>query len=153
MAWQTRAQFRRSVLYCAAANGHADCVRLLLNAGVYMDASDFVRPDHRMTVDCILILGSSIMFPVFECEFVEKINSRCDTFGLLLFSLFSFSFRLRFRHNDILTCAQEGSTALSYAVEKNHVECVRLLLDAGADKDAHFTVRVCRRVNVVRVLV
>jgi ankyrin repeat protein len=37
--------------------------------------------------------------------------------------------------------AQNGSTALMFAAEKGHVDCVRLLLDAGADKEAKNEVR------------
>ncbi len=37
--------------------------------------------------------------------------------------------------------AQNGRTALFYAAIKGHAECVRLLLDAGADKEAKNNVR------------
>ncbi len=37
---------------------------------------------------------------------------------------------------------QDGSTALIVANEKGHADCVRQLLDAGADKDAANNVRV-----------
>jgi ankyrin repeat protein len=37
--------------------------------------------------------------------------------------------------------AQNGKTALISASENGHVECARLLLDAGADKDAKTEVR------------
>jgi hypothetical protein len=37
--------------------------------------------------------------------------------------------------------AQHGSTALIRAAATGHVECVRLLLEAGADKDAACKVR------------
>ncbi len=38
--------------------------------------------------------------------------------------------------------SQHGSTALLYAVASGHVDCVRLLMDAGADKEAKTSVRV-----------
>ncbi len=37
--------------------------------------------------------------------------------------------------------AQHGSTALMYASQGGHLDCVRLLVDAGADKDAEDNVR------------
>jgi ankyrin repeat protein len=37
--------------------------------------------------------------------------------------------------------AQNGRTALFYAAIKGHAECVRLLLDAGADTEAKNNVR------------
>jgi hypothetical protein len=41
-----------------------------------------------------------------------------------------------------LTRAQRGYTALIYAAASCQTECLRLLLDAGADKDARDNVRV-----------
>ena len=37
--------------------------------------------------------------------------------------------------------AQFGSTALIYAARDGHADCARLLLDAGADKEAKNNVR------------
>ena len=37
--------------------------------------------------------------------------------------------------------AQSGWTALIFAAEKGHVDCARLLIDTGADKDARNNVR------------
>jgi hypothetical protein len=39
--------------------------------------------------------------------------------------------------------AQSGWTALIWAAEKGHADCARLLLDAGADKNAKTNVRAC----------
>ncbi len=39
------------------------------------------------------------------------------------------------------TCAQDGRTALIEADKMGHADCVRLLLDAGADKNAANNVR------------
>ena len=40
--------------------------------------------------------------------------------------------------------AQDGRTALIYAAANGHADCARLLLDAGADKEAKCNVRVLR---------
>ena len=37
----------------------------------------------------------------------------------------------------VLACySQTGGTAIIYAAENGHIDCVRLLVEAGADKDA-----------------
>ena len=41
--------------------------------------------------------------------------------------------------------SQDGNTALILAAEQGHADCLRLLIDAGADKDAKDRVRVGRR--------
>ena len=38
--------------------------------------------------------------------------------------------------------AQSGRTALIFAAENSHADCVRLLIDAGADTNAHTNVRI-----------
>jgi hypothetical protein len=40
--------------------------------------------------------------------------------------------------------SQDGNTALMYAAEDGHADCVRLLIDAGADKNIGNNVRVSR---------
>jgi ankyrin repeat protein len=41
------------------------------------------------------------------------------------------------------TIAQNGATALISAAEKGHTDCVRQLLQSGADKNAADQVRYC----------
>ena len=48
------------------------------------------------------------------------------------------------------TRAQIESTALIRAAEEGHADCVRLLLDAGADKNAKDNVRASAGVRGVR---
>ena len=48
---------------------------------------------------------------------------------------------LHLRRRRLMAAAQDGFTALTWAVAKGHAECVRLLLDAGADKNARSKVR------------
>ncbi len=40
--------------------------------------------------------------------------------------------------------AQDGKTALMFAIERGHVHCARLLLDVGADIEASDKVRASR---------
>jgi hypothetical protein len=47
-------------------------------------------------------------------------------------------------HSSSLAYEQDGSTSLILSVMNGHVECMRLLLDAGADKNAINAVRVSR---------
>jgi ankyrin repeat protein len=56
------------------------------------------------------------------------------------------SFRSIFNVCSYLSCcggsdAQNGYTALMLAAENGHIDCVRLLVDAGAGKEAKSTVR------------
>jgi ankyrin repeat protein len=57
-------------------------------------------------------------------------------------------------HPHALTRTQSGCTALIYAAANGHADCARLLLDAGADKNAKDVVRDCFAVSAaVRVFV
>ena len=47
-------------------------------------------------------------------------------------------------------CAQIGCTALIFAAENGHADCVRLLLDAGADTNAQNIVRLSVIIVCVR---
>jgi hypothetical protein len=52
----------------------------------------------------------------------------------------------------VAAAAQHGWTALMWAAEDGHADCARLLLDAGADKDAKDVVRasvICVRSNLL----
>jgi ankyrin repeat protein len=43
--------------------------------------------------------------------------------------------------------SQYGWTALIFAADGGHADCARLLIDAGADKEAKDSVRVSRMLN------
>ena len=52
---------------------------------------------------------------------------------------------------DVLSRAQNRFTALIYASDRGHADCVRLLLDAGADKNAKGPVRASRSLRLAIV--
>ena len=54
-------------------------------------------------------------------------------FSLPIFNVYCFG--------QYIFSSQTGSTALIQAAERGRADCVRLLLDAGADKNAHDKVR------------
>ncbi len=54
--------------------------------------------------------------------------------------------------NNSNTHAQSGKTALVVAAQRGHFDCVRLLLDAGADANVKNKVRVLFCIVAVRVL-
>ncbi len=67
---------------------------------------------------------------VLHCgAFVSKL---CRDVFLSLLKIVSFFDRLY----TALFCLQDGVTALICAIENGHYACVRVLLDAGADKEA-----------------
>jgi ankyrin repeat protein len=43
--------------------------------------------------------------------------------------------------NNLPTSSQDGNTALKFAAEEGHTDCVRLLLECGADIDVENKVR------------
>lgn len=54
-------------------------------------------------------------------------------------SLYCFGICHALWHSNILS--QDGLTSLLYSVENGHTECVRLLVESGADKEAKNDVR------------
>ena len=98
----------------AADQGHIHLMRMLLDAGADKEATRNVR--HRsLLLNC--------------------------TFSLIFFTL-----RFMFNLGTFFVCVggpvlQNGFTALICASDRGQTDCVRLLLDAGADKEAKSNVR------------
>ncbi len=162
----------------AAANGEAECVRLLIDAGADKNAKNDVRRWSLLCWGASMFLfhlqGYSITFQFFICvtlfRFLFKNIMICLLRASFLFFPFPcvvahllarllkfvFSFQRLCCVYMHLTCvrwrlccmgggesdSQLGWAALIYAAESGHAECARLLIDAGADKDAKNDVRV-----------
>ncbi len=101
-----------TALIYAVQYHHANCVRLLLDAGADAEAKDRVRP---MVGRC-QSEASSFLFAFF---------------GIL--SIFSTSILQLLFSSKIHP--QHGSTALMCAASGDDAECVQLLIDAGADTE------------------
>lgn len=125
----------------AAEYGHAECVRLLIDAGADKDAKDDVW--------CFLFY-----FVCPHCTFREddlKYLSHCyfgSLFAVDLLSTQSFYFFSFFGNavwrGTVDGCefySQGGRTALIWASMSGRADCVQLLIDAGADKEATVNVR------------
>lgn len=99
-------------LITAASEGHLDCARLLLDIGADMDASDVV---------CVIPIATSSFF----CFYVLILD-----FLPLILPCVLCSFDV-----------QGHTTALMGAAQGNHVDCLRFLIEAGANTDLRDKVR------------
>ncbi len=113
-----------TALIWAASNGHTDCVRLLVEGGADKDANSSVRHwAHLFTV----------------CFNWSRFCALCLWFYIFVFSAVNDR-RLRVIAAYLFQI-QDGCTALIWAASNGHTDCVRLLVEGGADKDAKSTVR------------
>ena len=125
-----------TALMLAASRDRVDCVRLLLDAGADKEAKNDVR------ASAVVWKGALLLMVVMLWLCLEA----CYNF-LFHFSLI-FLFWICAVHYLWQTCAQVESTALICAAVSGRTDCARLLLDAGADKNAKSNVRasaVCMR--------
>jgi hypothetical protein len=145
-AGECDAQFGNTALIRAAGNSNADCVRLLLDAGADKEARDNVSVD-----------GGIFHVPVVnEVGHPQDLHFVSSVLYLILLS------RPRF-FSSVDVCArpdsQEERTALMKAIQSgpkaDSLDCVRQLVDAGADfetKDKACTLLffiVCMRVRML----
>ena len=117
----SRTQGGCTALIRAAAGGHTDCVRVLIDANVDKEASDSVR--HT------IIFTSCFLFEHFH-----------NLYHLKSFHLSSFLFSCS-RPWYILGQTQNGRTALFVSAMKGHTDCVRLLAESGVDTEPKSEVR------------
>jgi hypothetical protein len=112
-------QVGSTALIIAAERGNSNCARLLIDSGADKEAKDKVCNGRCFAAAFFLVM--LIWFPVsvysfFLSEFSSIWRSRC-MFG-----------------GD--SNSQSGSTPLILAARNGRADCVRLLLEAGADRDA-----------------
>jgi ankyrin repeat protein len=109
----------------AVGNGHTACARLLIEAGAALDCKNNVRS----------VFGS----PIFVAVLVGAYSFLAELPILAFFFVRSFHSP---SPNGPCHSFQRGRTALIWAAANGHVECARLLLDAGVDKNAATNVRI-----------
>ncbi len=143
----------------AAAKGHADCARLLLDAGADKDAKDMVHVISRCSLffNCnfhlyyclsryfLISNGTMIIFDMspysstwvlYLCSVSQFNLWNVSHVPLAYFCAIAFLFC-----GDVESDLQGGWTALICAAFNGRVDCARLLIDAGADKGALTAVR------------
>ena len=106
-----------NALMRASMEGRPWCVRRLLEAGVAKESKGKVR--------CVI-----------TCRVQRFISSLITQTPLLIFIYRLIKFTCLLGSRNCQRQTQGGDTALILAAEKGHFDCVRLLLEAGADKDA-----------------
>ena len=126
-----------TALMWATENGHADCVRLLIDAGANIDATSemgetaLVQAAAEGRTDCVRMLIDAgarmdamdeVMYPAL---IAAATNGRTESVRLLIDA-----------GADIEVSVLCGWTALTNAADNGHTECARLLIEAGADKEA-----------------
>lgn len=110
---------------CAARAARTECVRLLLESGVGTEAKDEVR--NRVWL-CQLRPFRESMLKLHR-DFFGKIA--CFVLLLLHLSRVVPCFAPQ-----NLNMTQSGVTALGHALASGHADCVRVLIDCGADASA-----------------
>lgn len=105
-------------LHWACIHGHADCVRLLLDYGADPEAKTIVRrPTPRLPPSS----------PRFHRPFPPVAGPGAP-----------------YHPSHSPAPAQTGIRPMHWAASNGRAECLRLLLDAGADPDARDKARACR---------
>ena len=139
----THTQTGFTALMFAAQEGHTDCLKVLLDAGVDKEAKTLVRQsawtcdarltqlagwEHTASACCVLwprsvcLCSAGGWRPEGGCRHGAVLRGTARVYMAL-------------------THTQTGFTAVLYAAQKGHTDCLRALLEAGADKNAANLVR------------
>lgn len=111
-------------LYLAAANGHARCVKLLIDHGADVNAKDCFNVTALHTASfkghllCVELLLKAKAKPSVPLKLSSHVPMKSSNFGYEIMPQLS------------------GTTPLHLASAKNHVDCVRILIRFGADINA-----------------
>ena len=121
-----------TALTLAASEGHTECVRLLLDAG----ADTSARAEVRRADQPRCFASARMCWCLFQFMILSHVKSDFNAFLFACDDGGPFVLRRLFYFGNGAFISQLGYTALIKAAKNGHIECVRLLLDAGADKDA-----------------
>ena len=116
-----------TALLWAAGNGQLDCMRLLLDAGADKDAKSNVR--RALSVGAFFLKSIGVTIRIVCNVLVHLIHNDVSAQPLFPAATLQYS--------------QRGWTAMMYAARDGHANCVHLLLDVGADKNATNEVNIC----------
>ena len=134
--FEAHAQDADTALVHAVRWEHADCVRLLLDAGADTNAKNEVHDRSLRRNGVCLHMSWAIIILIHFYRALSHCLLVC-TVRVLARTLTP---RVGMRHGDLRT--QNGWTALMNAAEFGRTDCARLLIDAGADTEAKDEVRV-----------
>lgn len=146
-------QENRTALVWAAARGHTDCARLLMDQGADKEARTLVRVAASVVDRSVCVV---FMFVPIAKRIHVLLNGPRHAMCLLcvdhchVFERVYLSFYLRCGRGKCIH--QDGFTPLICASIFGHKDCVRLLMASGADKEAKTNVRFgdCSFVHYVR---
>ncbi len=135
-----KTQYECTALINAASQGHTECVRLLLEAGAAIDVPNVV-----CNFILLLYFWVDSYFPRVEMFSYFLIASS----WLVSWTIFvcnnqnsPSNYSPHIHGADSCICqAQDDETALNRAARLGHTDCVQLLVQAGANKEAKSHVR------------
>jgi ankyrin repeat protein len=127
-------QEQATPLMFAVMMGHTDCVRLLIDGGANKEATEKV-----------CVCRCFLLWLIFKFVYVcRRIQAGCGSFAsvILLYLSMRPGHCICGTHGGGGVHFQLGSTALRLAASSGRIDSLRLLINAGANKDAQANVRV-----------